>query len=145
GLGGRPLSRFVGRDGELRLMTDRLATAERGRGQVIGIVGEPGVGKSRFVYELTRLDAMHGWRVLGCSGVSPGSTTPWLPLSDLLRRYFAIDDADAPEVIRDKVTETIGSRHDELNSCLTPLLSLLDVAVDEPSWTDLDPLQRRQQ
>src|SRR5207237_8094113 len=70
GLGGRPLSPFVGRDGELRLVTDRLTTAARGQGQVIGIVGEPGVGRSRFVYELTRLGAMHDWRVLGCTGVA---------------------------------------------------------------------------
>src|SRR5262249_39752503 len=42
GLGGRPLSRFVGRDGEVRLVTDRVADAARGQGQVIGIVGEPG-------------------------------------------------------------------------------------------------------
>src|SRR5204862_1337086 len=82
GLGGRPLSRFVGRDAELQLVTDRLSRARRAQGQVIGIVGEPGVGKSRFTYELTRLDATQGWRVLGCSGVSHGSATPWLPISD---------------------------------------------------------------
>src|SRR5207247_10865343 len=55
GLGGRPLSRFVGRDGEIRLVTGRLAEAARGQGQVIGIVGEPGVGKSSIMYERTRL------------------------------------------------------------------------------------------
>ena len=144
GLGGRPLSRFVGRDGELRLVTDRLASAERGQGQVIGIVGEPGVGKSRFVYELTRLDAMHDWRVLGCGGVSYGSTTPFLPIGDLLRRYFVIEDADGHDAIRERVTETILSRHEDLQSYLTPLLSLLDLPVDDPSWKNLDPpLQRR--
>ena len=145
GLGGGPLSRFVGRDAELRLLTDRLANAARGQGQVIGIVGEPGVGKSRFMYEVTRLDATHGWRVLGGRGVSHGSTTPLLPICDLLRRYFAIDDADEPKVIREKVTETILSRHEALKSLLTPLLSLLDIAVDDQSWTSLDPPQRGQQ
>src|SRR5262249_22702151 len=64
GLGGRPLSRFVGRDAEIQLVTDRLASTKRGQGQVIGVVGEPGVGKSRFMYELTRLDTTQGWRVL---------------------------------------------------------------------------------
>src|SRR5262249_1292117 len=134
GLGGRPLSRFVGRDGEMRLVVDRLAAAERGQGQVIGVVGEPGVGKSRFVYEITRLDPMHDWRVLGGGGVSHGTTTPFLPISDLLRRYFAIEDADGSDAIREKVTQTLLSRHEELKSFLTPLLSLLDIAVDDPSW-----------
>ena len=144
GLGGRPLSRFVGRDGELRLVSDRLASAERGQGQVIGIVGEPGVGKSRFVYEFTRIDPMHGWRVLGCGGASHGSTTPLLPVGDLLRRYFAIEDADEPDLIREKVTETVMSRHEALRSFLTPLLSLLDITVEDPAWASLDPPQRRQ-
>jgi tetratricopeptide (TPR) repeat protein len=143
GLGGRPLSRFVGREGELRLVTDRLASAARGQGQVVGIVGEPGVGKSRFVYELTRLDAMHDWRVLGCGGVSYGSTTPFLPIGDLLRRYFVIEDADGHDAIRERVTETILSRHEELKSYLTPLLSLLDLPVDDPAWKNLDPPQQR--
>ena len=144
GLGSRPLSRFVGRDGEIQLVTDRLAEAARGQGQVVGIVGEPGVGKSRFMYELTRLDAMQGWRVLGGRGVSYGSTTPLLAVGDLLRRYFAIEDSDEPEVIREKVTETIVSRHEALKSFLTPLFSLLDLAVDDQFWNHLDPPPRRQ-
>src|SRR5204863_9118316 len=136
--------RCVGRDGELRLVTGRLASAARGQGQVIGIVGEPGVGKSRFVYELTRLDATRGWRVLRSAGVSHGAITPWLPVSDLLRRYFAIEDADGPESVRDKVTATVTARDEELGAHLTPLLSLLDIPVDDPSWANLDPsLQRR--
>ena len=144
GLGGRPLTRFVGRDAELRLVTDQLASAARGQGQVIGIVGEPGVGKSRFVYELTRLDAGRDWRVLGCGTVSHGSPAPFLALGDLLRRYFAIEDADGPEAIREKVTATVLSHHQELNSFLTPLLSLLDITVDDQSWRSLDPPQQRQ-
>jgi len=143
GLGGRPLSPFVGRDDELRLVTDRLASAARGQGQVVGIVGEPGVGKSRFVYELTRLDATRDWRVLGCSGVSYGSTTPFLPIGDLLRRYFVIEDADGHDAIRERVTETILSRHEELKSYLAPLLSLLDLPNDDPAWKNLDPSQQR--
>ncbi len=143
GLGGRPLSRFVGRDGELRLVTDRVAAVARGHGQVIGIVGEPGVGKSRFVYEVTRIAAMHDWRVLRGGGASHGATTPMLPISELLRRHFAIEDADTPESIRAKVSEALLSRHEELRSLLTPLLALLDVAIDDPAWSDLDPSQQR--
>src|SRR5438552_14744081 len=87
---------------------------------------------------------MHDWRVLRCGGVSHGATTPWLPISELLRRYFVIDDADAPESIREKVAGTILSNREDLASCLTPLLSLLDIAVDDPSWSRLDSSQQRQ-
>src|SRR5262249_54789375 len=90
-----------------------------------------------------RLDATQGWRMLGCSAMSHGSATPWLPISDLLRRYFAVEDADEPDVIRGKVTETILSRHAGLKQFVTPLLSLLDLAVDDPSWRNLDPSQQR--
>src|SRR5262249_2767062 len=135
---------FVGRDGELRLVNDRVADAAHGHGQVIGIVGEPGVGKSRFVYELTRLDATHDWRVFACGGVSYASTTPFLPISELLRRYFAIEDADEPESIREKVTEALKSRHEELKPFVTPLLSVLDIAVADPAWRSLDPPRQRQ-
>ena len=145
GLGGRPLSRFVGRDNELQLVTERVAAAARGQGQVIGIVGEPGVGKSRFLYELTQIGAMRDWRVLRCGGVSHGTTTPLLPVGELLRRYFAIEDADATESIYAKVSETLLSRHEALRALLTPLLSLLDVAVDDPAWSNLDPSQQRRQ
>src|SRR5262249_30000941 len=144
GLGGRPLSRFVGRDGELRFVTDRLVSAAGSQGQVVGIVGEPGVGKSRFVYELTRLDALHGWHVLGCSGVSYASTKSLRPISELLRRYFAIGDSHGPEVVREKVIETLVSRHEPLKPFLAPVLSLLDLSIDDPAWSSLDPPQQRQ-
>ena len=52
--GKRPLSRFVGRERELAELHDRLTRVEKGRGQIVGIVGEPGVGKSRLCYELSR-------------------------------------------------------------------------------------------
>ena len=144
GLGGRQLSRFVGRGAEIRLVADPLAAAARGRGQVIGIVGESGVGKSRFTYELTRLDATRGWRVLNAGAVSHGAATPFLPVSDFLRRYFSIEDVDEPERVRRKVTEALASRHEALNAAFAPVLSLLDIAVDDSSWRNLDPPQRRQ-
>ena len=144
GLGGRQLSRFVGRNAEIQLVADPLTAAARGQGQVIGIVGEPGVGKSRFTYELTRLDAARGWRVLNAGAVSHGARTPFLPVSDFLRRYFAIEDVDEPELVRRKVTEVLVARHEALKPALVPVLSLLDIAVDDSSWKNLDPPQRRQ-
>jgi DNA-binding NtrC family response regulator/predicted ATPase len=143
GVGGRPPTRFVGRAGEVQIAADRVTQAERRQGQVLALVGEPGVGKSRFVYEVTRWERMREWRILGCGGVSYGTATPFLPIADLLRRYFQIEDADAPSRVAHRVRETIVARHPELESDVAALTSLLDGPVDDPRWAALDPPQRR--
>jgi hypothetical protein len=96
GLGGRALARFVGRQRELMVVGDQLAQAQRHRGQIVAVVGEPGVGKSRLVYEVTRADCVRQWRVLSCRAFSYGVSTPSLPVIELLKGYFQIDDAETP-------------------------------------------------
>jgi DNA-binding NtrC family response regulator/tetratricopeptide (TPR) repeat protein len=143
GLGGRPLSRFVGRAHEMETLLGLLAQAERGRGQVITIVGEPGVGKSRLLYELTRSERLRGWRVLGCGALSHGLSTAYLPLVELLRRAFDIEDADAPVEIGERVEQRLR----ELDPALMPhrpaLLALLEIPVDDARWQTLEPIRRR--
>jgi tetratricopeptide (TPR) repeat protein len=141
-LGSRPLTQFVGRKPELAILGERLAQVKRARGQVVCVVGEPGVGKSRFVYELTRSDQVRGWRVLHGRTVPTGIATPWLPITDLLKRHFAVDDSDPSPQIREKVTAQLRARG--LDSDGTALVALLDIPVDDPGWRTLDPRERRQ-
>ena len=94
--GKRPLSRFVGRERELADLHDLLAQVAQGRGQIVGIVGEPGVGKSRLCYELTQAQRPHGWLILESSPVAYGKDTPYLPVIDLLKVYFQLDARDEP-------------------------------------------------
>ena len=63
-------------------------------GQVVAIVGEAGVGKSRLVYEFTRSHRLQGWLVLESASVSYGKATSYLPVIDLLKGYFKIQDQD---------------------------------------------------
>ena len=144
GLGGRALAQFVGRQRELSIVGDQLAQAKRGRGQIVAVVGEPGVGKSRLTYELTRSEEVRGWRILSCSAVSYGMTTPSLPVVELLKRYLQIDDADSPSQIRDKITQKIPAGESRLEALLPPLLALLDIPPEDPVWHALEPAQRRQ-
>jgi putative protein kinase ArgK-like GTPase of G3E family len=72
----RGLTRFVGRDQELVVMQQALAQASAGHGQVVALVGEAGVGKSRLVYECVRSHRTQGWRVLESASVSYGKATP---------------------------------------------------------------------
>jgi tetratricopeptide (TPR) repeat protein len=142
--GKRPLSRFVGRQRELAILGELLAQVEAGRGQVVGIVGEPGVGKSRLCYELTQVQRTHGWRILESSPSAYGKETPYLPVIDLLKAYFQLDARDEGQVLRDKVIGKLQTLDESLGPTLPAVLALLDVPVEDPSWQAFEPSQRRQ-
>jgi tetratricopeptide (TPR) repeat protein len=116
----RPLSRFVGRERELATLSALRVQVEEGRGQVVGMVGEPGVGKSRLCYEFTRAHVAHGWRCLEA-------------------RVASYDKS----ITRDKVTNKLLALEPALQPILPALLVLLEVPVDAPKWQTLDPPQRR--
>src|SRR5207237_116007 len=78
------LSRFVGRDAETALAARALGAAAGGRGQLVAVVGEPGVGKSRVCHELARRAAARGQRVIETACVSYGASMPYLPLAGWL-------------------------------------------------------------
>jgi hypothetical protein len=139
----RGLTRFVGRIAEMEQIRDALDRAGLGRGQVVAVVGEPGVGKSRIFWEVTHSSLLTGWRVLKASSVSYGKATSYLPVIDLLKGYFGIDDRDDLRGIRDKVTGEVLRLDQSLEPALLPLLALLDVPVDDAQWKALDPRQRR--
>src|SRR5262249_15786764 len=82
----RGLTRFVGRSAELEQLRDTLDQASQGRGQVVSVVGEPGVGKSRLFWEFTHSHRLQGWLVLESPSVSYGNATRYLPVIDLLKR-----------------------------------------------------------
>jgi DNA-binding NtrC family response regulator/tetratricopeptide (TPR) repeat protein len=140
----RPLSRFVGRERELATLGDLLVQAKEGRGQLVGMLGEPGIGKSRLCYEFTRTHVTHGWLNLEASAVSYGKATPYFPVIDLLKAYFLLEVSDDLQTIRDKVTDKLLALEPTLQPILPALLVLLDVPVEDPQWQALDPPQRRQ-
>src|SRR4029450_7498003 len=123
--GKRPLHRFVGRERELAALRDLLAQVAQSRGQVVGIVGEPGVGKSRLCYELTQLHRTQPWLVLESSLVAYGKDTPYLPVIDLLKAYFQLDAGDEPQTVRDKVISKLRLLDEGLMSTLSAVLALL--------------------
>jgi class 3 adenylate cyclase/tetratricopeptide (TPR) repeat protein len=139
----RGLTRFVGRTGELEQLEQILDTAAGGQGQVVAIVGGPGVGKSRLVWEVTRSPRVHDWRVLDARAVSYGATTSYLPVVALLKHYVAIEDRDGPHAVREKLAERLRTLDRTLESHLSALLALLDVPTDDAEWAALDPLDRR--
>jgi len=141
----RGLTRFVGRNAEPEQLRGALDRASQGRGQVVAVVGEPGVGKSRLFWELTHSHRVHGWLTVQSASVSYGKATAYLPVIELLRGYFEIESRDDPRKIREKVTGKVLTLAPTLGPAVPALLALLDVPVEEASWQALDPLQRRQQ
>src|SRR5207237_2666660 len=115
-----------------------------GRGQLVAVVGEPGVGKSRLFYEFGRSHRVQDCLVIESASVSYGKATSYLPVIDLLRTYFRIESRDDARTIREKATGRLLSLDRALEPFLPALLWLLDVPVDDPAWDILDPPQRRQ-
>ena len=139
----RGLTRFVGRDAEIEQIRRALALAHDGRGQLVALVGEPGVGKSRLVYEFTHSHRTQDWRILEAGSVSYGKATSYLPVIDLLKAYFKVHDRETHREVREKVTGKLLTLDRTLEPTLPALLALLDVPVEDTQWQALDPPQRR--
>ena len=141
----RQLTPFVGRDPELAALARPVERARAGQGQIVGVVGEPGIGKSRLLWEVIRAHLMDGWRVMEAGAASYGTATAYLPLIDLLKSYCRIEARDDPAAVAEKVRARILALDPALAPDLPALTALLDVPVDDPGWQALDPPRRRRQ
>ena len=103
----RGLTQFVGRDDEVRTLTEALDRARAGHGQIVAVVGEAGVGKSRLFWEFTHSPRTHGCLVIESVSVPYGKATAYLPVIEVLKTYFKIELRDDPRTIRDKVTDKL--------------------------------------
>ena len=140
----RGLTRFVGRAAELGQLQQALARASRGQGQVVAVVGEPGVGKSRLFWEFAHSHRVEGWLLLESSSASYGAATAYVPLIDLLKAYFQIEARDDGRRIREKVTGKLLTLDEALRPTLAAFLTLLEVPVEDNDWQTIDAAQRRQ-
>jgi class 3 adenylate cyclase/tetratricopeptide (TPR) repeat protein len=141
----RGLTRFIGRETEVEQLRQALGRAAGGHGQLVSLVGEPGVGKSRLVWEVAHFHRLPGWLIMHAGSVSYGKATPYLPVIDLLKGYLKIQDQDDPRAVREKVIGKLLTLDETLKSAVSAFLALLDVPVDDAAWLSLDPSHRRQQ
>ena len=138
------MTKFVGRDDEIEVLRGRLTAAGNGHGQFVTVVGEPGVGKSRLVWEFTHSHHVDGWLVLESGAVPYGKTTPYLPVIELLKTYCGIGEQDDRPAIREKLTGKLRAPDPALERALPAFLTLLDLPVENREWLALDPAARRQ-
>jgi class 3 adenylate cyclase len=130
-LGARPtLSQFIGRDEALAALRVPLAKVEAGHGQVVGLVGEPGIGKSRLLYEFRSSLADKRITYLEGRCLSYGSSIPYLPILDLVRANCGIQDGDEPAAVAEKVRFGLQEVELEPDEHIPYILHLLGVGDD---------------
>jgi class 3 adenylate cyclase/tetratricopeptide (TPR) repeat protein len=138
----RGLTPFVGRERELTLLHECFDKVRSEQGQMVFIVGEPGIGKSRLLLEFHR---QLGDEATWCEGhsVSFGWSIAYHPLIDLLRRNFRIEENDLEEAIIDKIERSVLRLGEDLETILPYLKYLLAVDPGDPSVKAMEPQLRR--
>jgi len=139
---GRGLTQFVGRDKEVEILYEALKRAGTEDGELVAIVGEAGVGKSRICFEFIRSHRLDDWLVLEGGAVSYGETSPWLPVIGLLRRYFEIGVDDDKRRIAEKIGGKLLMLDITMKPALSPVLALFDIPVEDPEWSVLNQSER---
>jgi class 3 adenylate cyclase/predicted ATPase len=136
------LTRFVGRHSEMAQLQHALAEAQAGRGQIVGVMGEPGVGKSRLFYEF-KLTSHSGCLVPEAYSVSYGKASAYLPVMELLKSYFHLHAQDDERQRKEKVTGKVLTLERSLEDTLPYLFALLGIEELASSLQQMDPQVRR--
>lgn len=140
----RGLSKFVGRNDEIERLRRAATQAKSGHGQVVALVGEAGVGKSRIFLEFARLPDMQEWLILQGGSVSYGKATSYLPLIELLNKYFEIQTRDSEQQVRERIATKLLALGDEKLLAQLPLFAAtFGSRVSQDAWKNLTPPERQ--
>jgi class 3 adenylate cyclase/tetratricopeptide (TPR) repeat protein len=149
------LTPLVGREHELVTLRGYLAQARQGHGRVVFVSGEPGIGKSRLLLELRRLvhaetneeaanEEVAGhvtWLEAHCA--SYGKAIPYLPIVELLKRAFGVEEHDDPARIAARVEAATTNWEPAAQATIPYLKYLLGIDPGDPAVLAMDPLDRR--
>ena len=139
----RGLTRFVGREDELSQMKLALELSRNGHGQIVAVMGVPGVGKSRLFHEFKAV-ATTGYMLLEAHSVSYGKASAYLPLLELLNIYFGILPGDDQRKRRERVAGKIVILDRTLEEILPYLYCLVGAAENPGPLAGMDGQVRRQ-
>jgi class 3 adenylate cyclase/tetratricopeptide (TPR) repeat protein len=141
----RGFTRFVGRGHEMRTLETVLDQALEGRGQVVGVVGEAGVGKSRLCLEFVESCQARGVPVYEAHCPAHGKSIPFLPVLELFRSYFGITEQDGPAEARKKIAGTLVLLDEAFQETLPLVFDFLGVPDPERPAPHMDPDARQRQ
>jgi tetratricopeptide (TPR) repeat protein len=139
----RGFSTFVGRDDELRVLESALEQSVAGRPQVIGIVGEAGVGKSRLCDMFARRCRAKGMPVYHTSGLAHATSIPLLPVLHIMRSYFDVTDLDSDQTARERIAGKLLLLDESFSDDLPVLFEFLGVPDPERPSPRMDPEARQ--
>jgi class 3 adenylate cyclase len=128
----RGFSRFVGRDDEMAALESALRRASRGRGQVVGVVGDAGVGKSRLCLEFAERCRSQGVEVHVAHCAAPGKAAPLDLLAELLRSVLGLPEGDSEDIARERVVGRLALLGRGSEEAVSLVLDLFGIAADRP-------------
>lgn len=138
------LSRFVGRKNSMGALMDSFDKVKSGSGQVVGLVGEAGVGKSRLLLEMRNMLPQGEYSYLEGRCLDYGGSMPYLSILDILRSYFDIKEGDREFLIKKKMEEKILDLDEKLKGVIPSFQELLSLKVDDEDFTKLEPKEKRE-
>jgi adenylate cyclase len=141
----RGLSRFVGRGEEMQALEAALARAREGNTQVIGVVGEAGLGKSRLCYEFLERCRGRGLMTYEAHGVAHGKAIPFLPILQLFRAFFGITEQDSAATARERIAGRLLLLGEGFRDALPIVFDFLGVTDPENPAPRMDPEARQRQ
>jgi class 3 adenylate cyclase/ribosomal protein L40E len=139
----RGLTKFVGREHELKQLRHALEQAIDGNGQIVAVMAEAGTGKSRLVYEF-KATILASCKLLEAYSVSHGKASAWLPVLELVRDYFGIADSDDAALRREKMRDALNALDAALTDTLPYLFGLLGIVEGVDPLAQMDPRIKRQ-
>jgi class 3 adenylate cyclase/tetratricopeptide (TPR) repeat protein len=139
---GRGLTKFAGRDREIEAIRHTATPAKAGRGQLVAVMAEPGIAKTRLFYEF-KLRSQSGWMVLEAFSVSHGKASPYLPVIELLHNYFGIDANDDGRKRREKINGRIVTLDSALEDTRPYVFALLGLVEGDDPLEHFNPQSRR--
>src|SRR5262245_26022058 len=134
---GQGFTKFVGREPEMEALRHAAELARAGHGQIVAAMAEPGVGKSRLVFEFKARN-QSGWTVLEAYSVSYGKASAYLPVLDLLQGYFKIAGEDDERTRREKVAGRLSMLDPSLEDTRPYLFSLLGIVEGTDPLAQMD-------
>jgi len=137
------LTKFVGRSNEIQTLKEAYEKAKSGSGQVVGVVGEAGVGKSRLIIELQHILPEGEYTYLEGRSLHYGRAMAYLPILDIVRTFFDIQENDNELVMQKKLQEKLFQIDEQFQSKLPSFQDLLSIEVYDEKYHHLDSGQKR--
>jgi class 3 adenylate cyclase len=137
------LTKFAGRKKSIAALMEAYDKAKSGSGQVVGIVGEAGVGKSRLLIEARNKLAMEDYTYLEGRCLHYGGSMAYLPIHDILKSYFEIKEEDQGDIINKKLADKILQFDERLKGALPPFQELLSLKIEDGNYLHLEPAAKK--